>query len=98
MQSPTIALMCVVMAVKFTSLTIKGKCTMRCRWGVSVFSALFLLAAMMASAADIETPQNASAGSSMMVAEPAWIRARLAAVSGSMRSMKKRPVTSLVER
>ena len=38
--------------------------------------------------------QNASAGSSIMLAAPAWMRARCAPVSGSMRSMKKRPVTS----
>ena len=31
----------------------EGKCTMRCRWGISVFSVLFLLAAMTASAADV---------------------------------------------
>src|SRR5713101_1493038 len=39
--------------------------------------------------------QNASAGSSIVLAAPAWMRARWVAVSGSMRSMKKRPVTSL---
>ena len=39
--------------------------------------------------------QNASSGISMMLPAPVWMRARCAAVSGSMRSMKKRAVTSL---
>jgi hypothetical protein len=39
----------------------------------------------------------ASAGNSMVVALPVWMRARCTAVSGSIRSMKKRPVTSLVQ-
>ena len=39
--------------------------------------------------------QNASAGSSIVLAAPAWMRARWVAVSGNMRSTKKRPVTSL---
>ena len=46
-------------------------------------------------AAEIESEfQNASAGSSIRLAAPDWMRARCVAVSGSMRSMKKRPVTS----
>ncbi len=39
--------------------------------------------------------QNASAGISIMLAAPAWMRARCAPVSGSIRSIKKRAVTSL---
>ena len=38
------------------------------------------------------------AGNSIVVAQPVWMRARRTAVSGSVRSMKKRPVTSLVVR
>ena len=44
------------------------------------------------------TSQNASAANSMVVALPLWMRARWTEVSGNIRSMKKRPVTSLVVR
>ena len=40
-------------------------------------------------------PQNISAFSSIVLAAPDWMRASCACVSGSTRSMKKRPVTSL---
>jgi hypothetical protein len=43
----------------------------------------------------LPSSQNASAGSSIRLPAPAWMRARWVAVSGSRRSMKKRPVTSL---
>src|SRR5262249_6787783 len=39
--------------------------------------------------------QNASTGSSMVDLAPASMRAKWVAVSGNMRSTKKRPVTSL---
>ena len=42
--------------------------------------------------------QNASAANSMVVALPVWMRARCKDVSGSILSMKKRPVTSLLVR
>jgi hypothetical protein len=44
----------------------------------------------------VATPQNASSGNSIVEVAPAWMRARWLAVSGSVRSMKKRAVTSLV--
>src|SRR5258707_5842174 len=43
----------------------------------------------------LSLPQNASAGSSIVLAAPASMRARWAAVSGRMRSIKNRPVVSL---
>src|SRR3954464_11135827 len=46
----------------------------------------------------IRARQNASAANSIVVAQPVWMRARCTVVSGSIRSMKKRPVTSLVVR
>ena len=58
---------------------------------VSGTTVVILVVATGGADADaVSRRQNASAGSSIVLAAPAWMRARCAAVSGSMRSMKKR--------